>query len=339
MRVVRQLDENLWRACVEAHPQGRIFHTPEMFQVFARTQGYTPALWAVVNDSGHPQTLFTPIEVALMGGPLRRFTSRAVDYAGVLCAPGPIGQAALEQLLLAYKRTVGRRLLFTEMRNLSDMGAVQPVLDACGFTFEDHLNYWIDLTRPLDELWSALRSNAQRNVRKARKMGVEIEHVTHAGRVPQVYTLLQQVYRRLQVPLADGSFFQASFDLLYPRGMIEILVARAQGIDIGALMLLLYKDVIIYWYTGALRAYSAYRAADLLAWYMIEWGQQHGFRLLDFGGAGKPDEEYGVRDFKAKFGGELVNLGRNVCVHAPLTLQLSKWLYAGARKLLYGRGR
>jgi serine/alanine adding enzyme len=43
--------------------------------------------------------------------------------------------------------------------------------------------------------------------------------------------------------------------------------------------------------------------------------------------AGKPEEEYGVRDFKAKFGGYLVNFGRNIHVHKPTWLGISKFGY------------
>jgi lipid II:glycine glycyltransferase (peptidoglycan interpeptide bridge formation enzyme) len=35
-------------------------------------------------------------------------------------------------------------------------------------------------------------------------------------------------------------------------------------------------------------------------------------------GAGKPDEDYGVRDFKAQFGGTLVEHGRFLKVNNPL---------------------
>jgi lipid II:glycine glycyltransferase (peptidoglycan interpeptide bridge formation enzyme) len=48
---------------------------------------------------------------------------------------------------------------------------------------------------------------------------------------------------------------------------------------------------------------------------------------MTLGGAGNPDEEYGVPNFKAKFGGELVSFGRNICVHKPLLLCLSKLGY------------
>jgi serine/alanine adding enzyme len=41
-----------------------------------------------------------------------------------------------------------------------------------------------------------------------------------------------------------------------------------------------------------------------------------------------------VRDFKAKFGGELVCFGRNTCVHAPGALWLSKQGYRLLRRWL-----
>ena len=76
---------------------------------------------------------------------------------------------------------------------------------------------------------------------------------------------------------------------------------------------------------------------ELLTWHVFAWSARNGYRLYDFGGAGKPDEEYGVRDFKAKFGGELVSYGRNVCVHAPVLLQASRLGYSLARRLgLFG---
>lgn len=64
-----------------------------------------------------------------------------------------------------------------------------------------------------------------------------------------------------------------------------------------------------------------------------EMGVGNGYRLYDFG-TGRPDVEYGVRDFKAKFGGELVCYGRNTCVHAPRLLWLSERGYRLVRRWL-----
>lgn len=71
-----------------------------------------------------------------------------------------------------------------------------------------------------------------------------------------------------------------------------------------------------------------------MVWQVLEWGATKGYRTFDFGGAGKPGEDYGPRRFKAKFGGTLVNYGRNVCVHAPMRLKLSEKVYNIARRFL-----
>lgn len=337
MDIVRQLDEHPWREFVDNHPQSQVFHTPEMFQVFERTKGYVPTLWAAVDDGHHPLALFLPVQITLKGGLLRRFTTRAVSYGSVLGAPGAEGKEAVALLLETYARKNKGRFLFTESRNMTDLGDLQPVLGQCGFVYEDHLNFTLDLTQPQDQIWGNIRSNARRNIRKAQKSQVTVEMVERADRLGPIYALLKSVYQRLQVPLVDESFFRSAWDISYPKGMFKVLVARVQGIDIGAMTLLLHKGIVLYWYAGILKEYTSYRAGDLLVWHALEWASQNGFRLFDFGGAGKPQEEYGVRDFKAKFGGELVNYGRNICVHAPMTFKLSEAVYQVARRFLYGK--
>jgi lipid II:glycine glycyltransferase (peptidoglycan interpeptide bridge formation enzyme) len=49
-------------------------------------------------------------------------------------------------------------------------------------------------------------------------------------------------------------------------------------------------------------------------------------------GAGKPDEGYGVRDFKAKFGGELVEHGRYLYLCKPMMYKLGKKIIEQLKK-------
>jgi lipid II:glycine glycyltransferase (peptidoglycan interpeptide bridge formation enzyme) len=83
------------------------------------------------------------------------------------------------------------------------------------------------------------------------------------------------------------------------------------------------------------RAYGSYLLNELLVWDILKWGQDNGYRRYDFGGAGRPEEKYGVRDFKGKFGGDLVCYGRNVCVHAPVIFRLCQWGYKPLRHLFW----
>lgn len=56
----------------------------------------------------------------------------------------------------------------------------------------------------------------------------------------------------------------------------------------------------------------------------IEYANEHNIPLFDFMGAGKPREAYGVREFKARFGGELVEHGRFLCIRKALLYWIGK---------------
>jgi serine/alanine adding enzyme len=330
----QNLDHHTWKDYVDQHPQGTIFHTPEMFEVFRRTHGYKPLLWCAKGGNGEPLALLLPVEITLLNGPFRSFTTRALAYGSILCTSGKPGRTALSELLKAYNRNGKRQLLFTELRNLYDLRDFLPTLHDHGFVYEDHLNFLIDLKQSPKDLWEDVRDSARRNIKKARRLDVQIEEVHHVDGIEGAYCVLREVYRRIQVPLPDISLFRAAFEVLYPKDMLKILLAKADDVVIGVLCLLLYKGVIYYWYTGTLREYATLRAGDLLVWHTLEFGSLNGYKFLDFGGGGKPEEPYGVRDFKAKFGGELVNFGRNVCVHAPIKLKISQASYKILRRFL-----
>jgi CelD/BcsL family acetyltransferase involved in cellulose biosynthesis len=327
--------ESEWRRFVDQHPQGNIFHTPEISQVFSRTGGHRSAPWAALDPQGHILALLLPTQITLMDGILRRLTTRAVAYGSVLCAPGAEGQQALARLLDAYDYAVKGQVLFTELRNLSDLSEIQPLLTAHGFTYEEHLNYLVNLNRTPEEVMQGIGRRTRKNLRRGLRKGkVVVEEINRPEQVAVCYKLLSKTYAQAQVPLTDRSLFEAAFQVLHPKGMVKFLLARVDDAYAAASVELTYKDVIYGWYGGMDREYGSYIPNELLMWHILQWGAENGYRVYDFGGAGKPDEEYGVRDFKAKFGGELVCYGRNTSVHAPTLLRLSQWAYGIYRKLL-----
>lgn len=333
--VVRSLPDSEWGSFIEKHPNGNIFHTPEMFEVFSKTQGYRPSLWAVIDHNRCPLALLLPVEIFLSNGFLRYFTTRTVVYGSVLWSPSEEGGKALGLLLQSYIRDGGGASLFTELRNISNLEAVQPVLHENSFVYEDHLNYLIDLGRSPEAIFQNIGPRTRKNIRRALTRGdVVIEEVTRREQIREWYGLLQLTYKTAKVPLADCSLFETAFDILLPKGMIRYTLARV-GKAVAAISAeLLYKDVIYGWYGGTDRAYSNYVPNDLLTWHILEWGAQNGYRMYDFGGAGKPDQEYKVRDFKAKFGGSLVCFGRNSYVHRPFLTRIAKQWYPLVRRWL-----
>jgi lipid II:glycine glycyltransferase (peptidoglycan interpeptide bridge formation enzyme) len=334
MRIVTQIHEGVWNQFLDRSVNKNIFHTPAMHQVFSSTDRCMPRVWAVVDEDGAIRGILPTVDIAVFDGVMRSWTTRTVVFGSLLSDGGKGAADAVGMLLRTYRREVAKSTLFTELRNIADMESFQPVLQDTGFIFEPHLNYLIDLTRSESELWGSIRSNARRNIRKAQKTGVVIEDVRDESRMGEVYEVIRHVYKRIQVPLPDQSLFESAFRVLHPKGMLRVLMARRGDQDIGALMLLIYRNMLHYWYTGTLEQFFEYRPADLLVWHSLVLGKEMGCTTFDFGGAGRPDEVYRVRDFKAKFGGDLVNYGRNVCVHAPFRLGVSRAGYGLVRKFL-----
>ena len=334
MKIVRELEETTWRVFVEQHSDGMIFHSPEMFHVFGRTKGCRPELWAAV-ENGRIMALILPVRIAWKEGAFRPWTSRAVCFGGVLGCPGAEGKSALSFLLNAYARETRHAVIFTDIRNRCDSGPIQPILRREGFRFEDHLEYVIDLERPLEAIFQSIGRRTRKHIKHGLKRdAVRLEEIHDRRRLGECYDLLVKTYRAAKVPITDRSLFEAAFDLLYPRNMVRFALATVDGQPAAVSVELLYKKAMFGWYGGMDRRYSAFVPNELLMWDIFQWGTKNGYRRYEFGGAGKPNETYGVRDFKAKFGGTLVNYGRNSRIHRPLVYKIGRTAFHIARGIL-----
>jgi len=331
---VQSINEEAWRNFVEEQPSGNIFHAPEMAQVFGQARGHQPQVFAVVGGE-RVLALMTPVLVSLRDGFLRQMMTRAIAYGGVVYDPSPEGREALGILLKEGAQRTRSESLFIELRNLADVEPVRETLAGCGYVYEDHLNYLIDLSGSPEQVMQNIGSRTRKNIRHAlRKGNVVIELVEQASQLETWYDLVKRTYAAARVPLADRSLFVSAFSVLHPKGMARFYLARIDSTYVAATAELPYKDVIYGWYSGVDRAFGAEYPGELLMWEILRWGAENGYKVYDFGGAGKPSEHSGVRDFKAKFGGQMVCFGRNVHVHSKVLLQVSSLGYKLYRQLI-----
>ena len=77
-------------------------------------------------------------------------------------------------------------------------------------------------------------------------------------------------------------------------------------------MLPFFKNKMVYeWYVAGLdRDFKKAYPSVMATWAGIKYANDHGYTSFDFMGAGIPSQSYGVREFKSKFGGQLLNFGR-----------------------------
>jgi lipid II:glycine glycyltransferase (peptidoglycan interpeptide bridge formation enzyme) len=155
--------------------------------------------------------------------------------------------------------------------------------------------------------------------------------------IQKLYDYVEASYARSQVPVPDKSLFEATLAHL-PRDWYRVVIAYWDGKPVASSIDLIYGGMVYGWYGGTLRL-PGIAANACITWNSIEWAAAHGQRIYDFGGAGRPDEPYPPRDFKSKFGGELVQYGRYRKVYSRWKLALAERAYSRARRFIAPRAR
>jgi lipid II:glycine glycyltransferase (peptidoglycan interpeptide bridge formation enzyme) len=335
VRIVDSLPYDQWMKFVYEHPEGNIFHTPHMMDVFRNADKHYPNLHAAIDErNGNILSLLLSVQVSVFGKLTSRVTSRSIIYGGVLCAGSADGKDSLVPLMNTYNTSVKDRVLFTEIRNVNPTKQSRSKLEKCGYKYQDYLNYLIDLRRPLGEIFKSFSSSCRRNIRKSQRNGILIDEITSKEKLPVFYALLKKTYSGGRVPLADFSLFASAFNNLHFRKMVRFFLARLDDQYVAARVILLFKNQIFDWYAGADDNYLDLYPNELLVHHILSWGSKNGFQSFDFGGAGRPDEKYGVRDFKERFGGQVVNYGRYTNVYSARLYNVSNIGYRLYRKFL-----
>ncbi len=333
IQIVHSLPYGRWIQFVEESSAGNIFHTPFMMEVFRGAMNYEPFLFAAINEvNNEVVSLLAVTKVNIFSKLLSMFSSRMISYGGII--HGADENKGLSRLLEYYDHSFKNKSLFTEIRNVHSTESFKGEMIAAGYQYEDYLNYVVDLRRDASSIFRSFSESRKRNIRALEKKGVYAKEVTEIKEIEKVYKILHQTYSRIQIPLADISLFESAMKHLFNKGMVKFFLAKLKDEDLASLVALLYKGVIITWYYGSNPEFQNLSPASLLIWHVIKWGSLKGYQSLDFGGAGRPNEKYGVRDFKVRFRGSLTNYGRYIKVYSPTILNLSKIGYQIYRKIL-----
>ena len=330
-----KIDRADWTSFVHMHPSGSVFQSPQMVELLKSADGMDAITLFCLDESGRILGLCIASLLWSEGFLLKKFSLRSVVYGNPLIREGSeeITAAFLDKLISVHPRGV----IYIQLRNNGPDESLSAYLRESGFVFEDHLNYIFDLTIGKDKLWAGLHPTRRKQIRRSvrREVTTEIHDSVTGGLLEECYSLLKDVYKRINLPLPGLSYFRIAEKVLSGEGIFKCITASYKGTIIGFRFFLSYDGVLYDWYAASKPEHSDRYPNDILPWAIIEWGSMSGMSKFDFGGAGNPREKYGVRDFKEKFGGEMVNFGRETKVLKPLRYRLGEL----AIKLLKLTGR
>lgn len=309
------------------------FQSGELLKVYSKAKRCRPIALTGRNAEGDliaSLVATTFMDAGAMAGSL---VSHVSVRGGPLLAVSEEGTAAGKLILKELLRKAKKESLYTRVYPSSDKGDQISVLKEAGFSKEDWLNYLIDLTVGEQALEEKLTKHRRKGIHKAEKLGLQLVDASSAGDIDTLYSLLLDSHARAKVPLQDKSLFTAVRDILVPRGMARLVMACIGEKPIAARVALAFSGVVYDWYAGSIPEADEMNANEFLAWRLVTWGCKSGYRIFDFGGAGLPEEEYGPREFKRRFGGQLVNPGRYTVVHKPKMLKVLQNLNSFRRRI------
>lgn len=322
---------NKWSDFVYSHPDGNIFQTPLMYNVYSHSKHHEPVLIISRNSCDDINGVLLAVIVKEGSRFTEWLTRRAIIYGGPLVKNNdPI---ILNYLISSYLEKVEKRAIYSQIRNMKNWENLAFNFLNCSFIYVDHLDIIHDLKQSESNIWNNFEHSKRKNINNATRKGIVIKRVNLNQDIHLVYNILLEVYKRAKLPIFNIDFLTLMHQ--YLQDHLICLGAYLNDKLIGVRLVLCYKKLIYDWYAGSLEDYLSFRPNDILPWEVMKWGKLSGFELFDFGGAGKPNIPYGVREYKMKFGGQLVNYGRFEKIHRPLLMKTGKLGFT-IYKNLYG---
>lgn len=351
----KEIDRGEWSRLVQTSSTGTWFQTPEAYEFFESMPNlFLSFVIGVASNlpslkgSGGDRLLLRGVcvgYVTVEKNPIKQyFTRRAIIIGGPVIANDATSEE-VETLMIAVRNQfkildlrfkILNSPIFIETRIFNDYSRWKGAFEKAGFEYKKHLNFHVDCTEK-EQMWERLSENRKRQVRhvngdfkfKISNLRFDNLSVTEQD-VREWYSILSELYRKkVKTPLWPVEFFIEA----YRQGIGQFMLVRHEGKIIGGSMVVVLKSegvselenegCVYEWFECGLNAQYKEQYPSVMATYMgMCYAAEQGIGRYDMMGAGVPDVPYGVRDFKAEFGGQLVEYGRFVCVREPILYKI-----------------
>lgn len=316
-----QMNPTAWDSLLRESPVTSWFQSSESYHFFDSLD-FVDAFVVGVSE-GDKLLGVTVGYIQADGGWLKqRLSRRAIIVGGPLLSENITDAQLLAMLTAVMQLSSVKRCIYIETRNLNDYTRWRHTFEECGFEYVPHYNFHQD-TSSIEVINNKLSRTRKRHIHVGLRDGATLGVATTEEEVAEFYSILAELYRhKVKKPLPPKSLFQKM--LLQPSA--KILTVNYQGHVIGGMAYMELSNRVGYeWYVcGMDDKYKALYPSELATYAGLQYAANAGCSRFDYMGAGKPGVPYGVRDFKALFGGELVEHGRYLHLNKRLLYKLGK---------------
>lgn len=304
------IDRQQWSELVRTSETGTWFQSPEAYDFFASLpELMEPFVYGV--ERAEKLCAVCVGYVTKEPNPIKQFfTRRAIIIGGVVVAANCAKEDIV--ILLNYvRKELKPKSIYIETRNFNDFSPWKEAFEAAGFVYKPHLNFHVD---------PATNNLSDNRKRQLKKSDAVVSEGVSELEIREWYEVLSELYRtKVKTPLWPIDFFLEA----YRQGIAKFLLVKHEGRIIGGSMVVADERTVYEWFECGLNAECKDQYPSVMAtWGGIQLAHQSGCTRYDMMGAGEPGVPYGVRDFKAEFGGQMVEHGRFLYVCKPMLYRL-----------------
>lgn len=325
--VVDPLADSRWSDFVLQHPRASVFHTRPWLSALHAAYGYAPIAFST-SRPGEPlrhALVFCEVDSWLTG---RRMVSLPFSDHCDLLADDPSACGAL--LARAVEHARRSRCKYAEIRPLL-IADPDPFPGSYLRPSEHFHRHTLALDLPLERLFASLHKDCiQRKVRRAEREALRCEAGASDRLLRDFYELFVRTRRRHGLPPQPLAWFRRLVVLM--GNQLTIHVASKHDRPVAAILMLSFKDTIVYKYSCSDERLNHLGGTPLLLWRIIEESKGKGMRHLDLGRTDVVNP--GLAEFKDRLGAHRsdlryyrVSLGRKRAESSyPRRAQYAKWL-------------
>ena len=295
---------------------GNAFHTIDMYQFYLKVDKHEPVFIGLCDEDNHLMAMVLAVIQYEKGGLKKQLSSRAIVFSGPVITAGEREEYYLKEILSHLVTYLKNKVIYIEFRNFHNYKKYINIYKKMGFSYKEHLNFHLNCSPEID-LFINMNSSRRRNIRKSLKEGAEIIEPRHLKDVKEFYSILHQLYRdKVKKPLPKFDYFQTFYEMNIGK---YFLVLYNKEI-LGGIMcpILPGKTIYEFYVAGKDHKYKKIHPSVLATYAALDYAQKNDILIFDFMGAGSSSKNYGVRDFKSNFGGDLIEHGRFIRINKPL---------------------
>jgi len=319
-----------WDRFVESHPLGWVTHLSGWKTVMEKSFKHIKAHYLVLIE-GNDIVAGLPLYEVRSWLTGNKFVS--IPFA-TLCDPLVSNRSEFQLLfseVLKYLKK--RRVSAFELRTLS---ASDMIDDERLGVHRYYKHHFIRLLNDPEVLKKSFhRTCVRQKIRRARDCSLNVRVAQSEVDLKDFFRLYLMTRRRLELPSQPYEFFKAIWDVYWPSGKMNLLLAEHEEKAIAGLINFKFKDRVSAEFAASDQAYLGMSPNHLLFWNTIQSACRDGYKVFNFGRTNPTNQD--LMDFKRRWGSEMIELShfyypKEIC--EKIDKRESSWKYKLAKSVV-----